>query len=164
MTGQGVPTMPVMDGYTLKVEPLACHIETEMAPLFEGYFDELVCYPRLSRIDLKASAEVYRDLEARDVLFWVSLRYGAALVGFVAMFVTRQQHFGYVQAQSDMLYLAPAHRRGNLALRLIDFAECAARVRGCQIVSWGAKQGTQAAELFARLGYLAQDVYYTKGL
>lgn len=165
MTGQGVPTMPAMDGYHIAEEPMAHLMESEMAPLFTEYFDELsVHHPALSRLDVAASAAVYREMEANKALFWVSLRHGPTLAGFAAMLVMRHHQLGYRLAQSDLLYIAPGHRGHGLVSHLIGFTEQAARERGCQIVSWGVKSGTSAARLFAQQGYLAQDVYYAKEL
>lgn len=125
----------------------------EIGPLWQRHYDEKVDDRSLTPFD--PDWERYALLDQIGKLLILTARDEAgALVGYLMAFVDTHLHFkGTTFATVDVFWLAPEHRGGRTALRMLKASEELFRFAGAQIVvqhEWHAKgQG----RLLSHLGY-----------
>ncbi len=133
-----------------------------MGALLAAHWDEIARNKQL--VVLKPDAERYRLLEQAGALLTIgAFDENDKMVAYSVNFIGHHLHYAdLVYAENDVLFLAPAHRKGRLGLRLIKETEQRAKARGARMMVWHAKQDTSLERLLPRLGYGVQDVLFSK--
>jgi GNAT superfamily N-acetyltransferase len=132
-------------------------------PLLEDHREELATNKAL--MVLKPDLPVYIQLEDNGALLSIGAFDGDTIVGYSVNIISRNLHYADVlMCQNDVLYLDPHYRTGPNGLRLIRETERLAKERGCNLVLWHAKPGTNLLHMLPKLGYGTQDVVFSKGL
>lgn len=84
------------------------------------------------------------------------------LIGYATAIVVPNLHSGVLFAQSDLLYVAPAHRGRFVGLRLMRAIEKAAKARGARWMLFNAKPGTELEGICERAGYEREEIVYRR--
>lgn len=141
-------------GPTIHVEPFeSCW------PEVKGLFAR--CLAEMGR-PYNPDEERYRDFALADGLFIVCVRQEGELVGFAVMYVFRSMHDQSLQAQEDVFYLLPEHRRGWTAARLLRAVEDEVRRRGCVEVNMQANSTFPAGFILSARDYAITSSNYRK--
>lgn len=132
-------------------------------PLLADHREELATNKEL--MVLKPDMPVYVNLEDNDALLSLGAFDGDRIVGYSVNIIARNLHYADVlMCQNDVLYLDPEYRTGPNGLRLIRQTERLAKERGCHLMLWHAKPGTNLLAMLPKLGYGTQDVVFSRGL
>ena len=131
--------------------------------LFAEHWEELATHREVTR--LQPDPDYYRKVEPTGTLLIVTAWDGAKVVGYSVNFITLSPHFGVVTVMNDLLFLSKDYRRGTgLGLALMNATEQHGTAKGAELVMWLSKPDTPLARLMDRLGYVPQEVIYTKGI
>ena len=65
---------------------------------------------------------------------------------------------------NDLLFVSKEHRGGSLGIKLMKATEKHAKLLGCKLMLWHAKQDTTLAQMLPRLRYGVQDIVFSKEL
>lgn len=107
----------------------------------------------------------YARLEQLGVLLTLGVFKGDVLVGYSVNIITPHLHYrDLLTCHNDMIYIAPAHRRGTLGVKLIKATRDAVKAKGVQLMLWHAKENTPLAKLLPRLGCGVQDILFSEVL
>jgi GNAT superfamily N-acetyltransferase len=135
----------------------------EAWPLLEAHREELVTYKHL--MVLKPDLDRYRALEAAGNLIGMGLFDEDKIVGYSIFIITTALHYADLKiAQNDILYVHPDYRKTKWGLRLIKASELAMKERGIKMIMWHGKENTNFAALMPKLGYIVQDIIFSKEL
>lgn len=133
--------------------------------LLRLHYDEVAPYKETLALD--PDMATYRQLEDVGQLIVLTAREAGALVGYMLMFLRPHLHYRKtLVAIDDIHFVHPAHRKGSLGLRLIQYAEGEMARRGAKIMVLRTKSdpGLNHGLLFERIGYAPLDVVYSKRL
>ena len=109
--------------------------------------------------------ERYARLEELGVLLTLGVFKGDEMVGYSVNVITPHLHYrDLMTCHNDMIFIAPAHRRGSLGVRLIKATREAVKARGVQMMLWHAKENTPLAKLLPALGCRVQDILFSEVL
>jgi len=79
--------------------------------------------------------DMYLGFDAQGVLHITTARVDGELAGYALFFVLPDPHnAGRLMAEADVYYMAPEHRKGFAAIRLMREAEKELKQRGCRHV------------------------------
>ena len=148
---------------TFHQETLFPSLVEEVQPLLDAHYREIATY---QDIPLSVDWHRYRLCEESDTLRIYTIRDECKrLMGYAAFFVTYHPHYSTSKwANQDVLYLDPSLRRDGHAVSFLRWCERQLFVEGVQVVCHHMKVKAAHAGLFERLGYVAQDVIYTRRL
>jgi GNAT superfamily N-acetyltransferase len=133
----------------------------EAKELLVMHWDEIAPYREL--LTINPDLQMYKTLEDAGKLCVVTARQMGELIGYVVMMIHAHHHYSHViVATEDIHFLHPAFRKGSLGLRLIAAAEKEMVRRGARLMMLRTKVSHDHGLLFTRLGYVAQDIVYTK--
>jgi hypothetical protein len=135
----------------------------EIAPLLEAHWAEIAHYPD---IPVNCNYDAYLKLEAAGILRIYTVRAHLALIGYAIFLVSPNLHYGgSLQAKQDVLYLAPAYRRGRMGWRFIVWCDEQLRAEGVQVVVQHQKIAHPAlGRILERIGYQAVDTLWMRRL
>ena len=143
-------------------EELVSAIWTELAPLLERHWLEIAHYPD---IPLAPDRAAYEKFERAEALRCYTARKEMVLIGYAVFFVHTNLHYSSsLQAQQDVLFVAPEHRGSSIGVRLIRYAERELGALGVQVIYHHAKRATNVGRLLEHLGYELIDGLYGKRL
>lgn len=130
----------------------------EIWPLLFGHWQEIATW---KDIPFDPDTDAYEALENARMLYVFTARAGDTLVGYAAYIVRTHLHYqSSKQAYQDVLYLAPAHRRGGTGRQLIEFADTELAKEEVQVVFQHVKTAHDFGPLLERIGYtLVEKVY-----
>lgn len=132
-------------------------------PLLEQHREELATYKHM--MVLKPDMEKYRAIESAGNLIGMGLFDDEKLVGYSIFIITSALHYADLKiAQNDLIYIDPEYRKTKWGLRLIKASEEAMRERGIKMIMWHGKENTNFAALMPKLGYIVQDIMFSKEL
>lgn len=148
---------------TFQREPFGA-VVGEIRPLLERHWKEVAHYPD---IPLVPNWPKYAECENVGLLRIYTGRDDGRLTGYSVFMVHPGMHYSTSkEADEDLLYVAPEHRKGRFGLQLMQFAERELTAEGVQLL----KRRTKVAErlnfgaLLERMGYEPIDVVYGKRL
>lgn len=145
---------------TYQVEPWAT-FAPEAAPLFEQHWKEIALDQDV--IPLRVDAAGYETLDAAGMLHVVTVREAGVLVGYWVGFVKGHLHYrDTLHAHMDVVWLAPAHRKGLAGYRLLQTVERTLRALGVVKIVMGCKLHHDLSRLYARLGYTEIERTWSK--
>lgn len=108
---------------------------------------------------------MYQRMFEAGVVFAVAAFKGTEVVGYCTVCVVPHVHNpSIIVASNDALFVAPSHRKGTAAARLMRAAETEAARRGATRFTWHCRAGTPLAEMLAQHGYTPVDTVVMKGL
>jgi GNAT superfamily N-acetyltransferase len=120
---------------------------------------------RFKQFALEPDLERYGRLEDEGRLITLLAYVGEQCVGYCCSIVQNNLHRkALVFCQNDVLYVAPAHRKGRIGLLLIRETIHRAQTLGAKLALWHAKPGTALNELLPRMGYEIMDVIWAKAI
>jgi GNAT superfamily N-acetyltransferase len=136
----------------------------EIRPLLEKHWQEVAHYPD---VPLVPNWNAYEHLQALGALRIYTGRDDGRLIGYSVFTVHPGVHYATsLEADEDLLFVSPEHRKGRFGLQLMQFAESELAAEDVQLV----KRRTKVAErlnfgaLLERMGYEPIDVIYGKRL
>ena len=141
-------------------------IAAEIVPLFVRHWKELALYQ--DQVPLDVDVERLVQYEHMGLLGIVAARDDGKLVGYVVILMGPHLHHASTKwAQFDGFWMDPAYRRGLCGYRMLRGALAAIRKKGVQVVTVPVKSSFadgRVMRLFERLGFVAEDVLYSKVL
>lgn len=133
----------------------------EAKELLELHWDEVAPYKEL--LTVNPDLQMYETLERAGKLCVITARHMGKLIGYVVMMLHAHHHYSHVLvAVEDIHFLHADYRKGSAGLRLLAAAEIEMVRRGAQVMMLRTKVSHDHGLLFTRLGYVAQDIIYTK--
>ena len=132
-------------------------------PLFQEHYEEIAL--RKDLMDLKPNWPMYHALKDAGSLFIYVAMHGNVCIGYSMNFVTNHLHYADLKyCQNDVLFIKKAYRGSRIGLRLMKVTEDHAKLLGCKMMLWHAKEDTALAKLLPRLKYGVQDIVFSKEL
>ena len=130
--------------------------------LFEEHRDELTTNKELMVLD--PFLEGYSALDEAGSLFILgAFGIGGDLIGYSVNIVATNLHYrGVLMCQNDLLFVTADHRGSTVGARLIRDTKAEAKARGCNLMLWHAKPGTDLDALMERRGVKVQDIIYSE--
>lgn len=110
------------------------------------------------------NVDFFRSAEKNGLIFIVGAVQAGNIIGYSVTFVMPDIHSASFLASNDVIYLAPEHRRGLTAARLIRATEDEASRRGASFMQWNPLVGSRFSKLLELRGYAARSVTYRKEL
>lgn len=148
-----------MSGLIVAREPIQT-LWTEIVPLLYAHWREIATW---QDIELNPDLDSYEALEEAGMLRVYTAREDGKLVGYAAFFVRTNMHYSdSLQAQQDVLFLAPSHRKGTTGIRLIQRAEEELAKEGVQVVYHHVKVAHDFGPVLERKGYKLVEKIYAK--
>ena len=90
-------------------------------------------------------------------------RDNGTLVGYFVVFVDTNLHYkDHLFAKNDLVYIAPSHRKGFTAVKLIKFAEKCLKEDGVSVMVVNTKNHKPFHELMRYLKFSDSETIYTK--
>lgn len=148
---------------TYSLEELTNALAGEALPLFRDHHNEVTAFPD---IKLDPDYDQYKIFSASGMLRCYTARENGTLVGYAFFFVRAAPHYkGSIQAVADILYLAPALRKGFAGPRFIRWCDDQLRAEGVQVVYQNTTvQGKDFGPVLLRMGYKPLEFMYAKRL
>jgi len=123
----------------------------EAQKLFEDHYDEIA--ERTDVIKLNPNFDAYNQLENNDSLEIHTIRDDGKLVGYSIWMLRQHIHYkDSFTASSDVLYIAPTHRKGMLGYRFIKWTTEEIKKRNPQRIMFHVKPFLDYGHLLERLG------------
>lgn len=123
----------------------------ELHPLHERHWLETEGHRH--GLPLAPDYEAMADDEKRGNLVQFTVRRDRVLVGGLRMYLWNSRHTNTLFAEEDTLYIAPEHRGGFLAMRLLKYAESVLRSLGVREIHADSKLINNADVLMRRMKY-----------
>jgi GNAT superfamily N-acetyltransferase len=146
---------------TFRTETLS-QAKADGEPLLRRHWQEIAHY---QDIPYAPMWDRYEMLEASGMLRIYTARLDGQLVGYCVFTVMFNIHYGSsLEANEDVLFLAPEQRKGRVGIRLIKFADELLRSEGVQVVRRHVKLAHDFGAIYQRLGYEPVDQIYMRRL
>jgi GNAT superfamily N-acetyltransferase len=134
----------------------------EILPLLEAHWREITHYPDIA---LDVDRALYEKLDSMGMLRCFTARVDGRLVGYAAYLVKANLHYRQsLQANQDVLYLAPEYRRSRIGSHMLLYADEQLRAEGVQVVYQHTKLAHDIGPVLQRLGYEPVETIYAKRL
>jgi GNAT superfamily N-acetyltransferase len=148
---------------TLQIEKWSDAI-AELRPLFSQLWNDVAVDK--DRFVAKCEEQKYTALETAGALCLTTIRADKRLVGYYAALILPNPHYEGqgLMAYTDMYWLDPDFRRGNIGLKLFQFTEKVWRERGAVKAYSSHKLHRPRSPVFNALGWTPTDVVYSKVL
>lgn len=145
------------------VEPLAL-VADEIAPLWERHYEE-----GAEDREIAPFAPDWRRYfmleEGGNLLLLTARTDDGTMVGYLMAIIDTHLHFSRtVFAGVDVYWLAPEHRGGRTALRMLKTAEACFKAMGAHVVLQHAWHVRGQERLLARMGYAPMETVMKKVL
>lgn len=115
-----------------------------------------------SRAEPDLDLEVYRHAENAGMCLSFGAFSDGELVGYIAGFIVRHQHYDMIVGQHDLLFVDANHRKGRLGLKLMAEFEKAAADKGARCVLYHAKIDSQFSSILNKTGCKPEEIIYRK--
>jgi len=136
--------------------------QAQLLPLLALHRQELATHKSIMR--LAPDFERHIELQTQGHLMVFFAYHDEELIGYSSTLIAPHLHYPLLHGHNDLLFVAPAHRRGRVGLALIDRTRSGARERGVQFLTWHVKPDTALAHLLPRLGCTLQDLVFGEAL
>ena len=139
------------------------NIKGVIESLFEEHYEEIARNKKV--MVLKPNWPVYEKAEEQGTLFTFLAKKEGKCIGYSANIIGNHLHYAdLLYCQNDLLFVSKEHRGTSLGLRLMKATEKHARLLGCKLMLWHAKEDTTLAHMLPRLKYGVQDIVFSKEL
>lgn len=134
----------------------------ELRPMFAELWNDVAVDK--DRFRAKCEEPKYKALEDAGAICLTTARVDGKLVGYYCALLLPNPHYEGqgLMAYTDMYYLNPKARRGNVGLRLFMFTEAVWRDRGVVKAYSSHKLHKSRGTMFAVLGWKPTDLIYSK--
>lgn len=147
---------------TFQVESLA-DVREEAEPLLIRHWQEIAL--NQDTVPLDPDWAAYEKLEHAGRLCITTVRENGRLIGYVSDLIGGNLHYLSLRlAENDIFWLAPEHRRGRTGARLILESERNATALGVNKLVKRVKLHNDVGPFLERLGYVAIERVYVKGV
>jgi GNAT superfamily N-acetyltransferase len=154
--------MQSTSGIKFQRENLAS-IQHEIKPLLEEHWEEVAV--NKDKIKLNPNWEVYAYLETAGSLGIYTARKDKELVGYFVVIAEAHIHYkDHIFASNDVVYLAPAYRKGMVGANLIQYAEQDLKKLGVSVLTINTKVHRPFDSLMERMGFSLKERVYSKYL
>jgi hypothetical protein len=134
----------------------------EIAPLLYAHWKEIATY---RDIELKPQWDTYMAHEQQGYLRIYTVRHLGRLVGYSVYVVAKNLHYAdSLQANNDIVYLAPELRGKFLGMRFLKWCDASLKADGVQSVILHIKKAHDWGSMAERLGYFAEETIYRRRL
>jgi GNAT superfamily N-acetyltransferase len=144
---------------------VACAFQAAYAaaePMLAAHHEEI---GRFKQFPLEPDLERYQRIDDEGRLITLLAYLGEECVGYCCSVMQGNLHRkALVFCQNDVLYVAPAHRKGRIGLLLIRETIHRAQTLGAKLALWHAKPDTVLNDLLPRMGYEVMDIIYAKAI
>ena len=136
----------------------------ELRPLFHLLWEDVAIDQ--DKFVAKCDEKKYASLEELDMLHLVTIRNDGKLAGLYLVFLTPNGHYDGqgTMAFTDIYYLLPEFRKGNIGMKLFAYAEQTWRNRGVVKAYTSHKIHRDRSLMMKELGWTASDTVYSKVL
>jgi GNAT superfamily N-acetyltransferase len=136
--------------------------KTDGEPLLRRHWQEIAHHLDIPYAPQWATYEV---LEKVGKLRIYTARLDGKLIGYCVFVVSHNIHYGTsLEANEDVLFVAPEQRKGRVGIKLIEFCDMALKFEGVQLVKRHVKLAHNFGPLLERLGYEPIDQIYGRRL
>lgn len=123
-------------------------------------------YERESAVEglpaIQVKMENYRLLELTGQLHTFAALHGNTMVGFIIVAMPPQLHFSVPLAVTESFFVAEAHRKGGMGLRLLAAAEKQAEALGSPVLFVCAPLASRLCDILPRRGYRETNRVFVK--
>ena len=143
-------------------EELLADCFDEMKPLFMLHWEEIAIHKE--KISLNPDYDQYLQMEADGSVVAFIVRKAGVIVGYSIFFLAPHPHYkDNIYANNDIIYIAEEHRRGGMAVSLLQFSEQALREnRGVSVIMVSMKVAYPFDDLMIYLDYGLIERTYSK--
>ena len=139
------------------------NLKVVVGSLFEEHYEEIALNKQVMK--LKPNWDVYHKAEDLGTLFTFLAKKEGKCVGYSSNMIGNHLHYAdLLYCQNDLLFVSKEHRGGSLGIKLMKATEKHAKLLGCKLMLWHAKQDTTLAQMLPRLRYGVQDIVFSKEL
>lgn len=143
-------------------EVYSVNLAKEFLPLLKAHWTEIAHY---DDIPLNPDLKGYEACEQRGALRIYTFRRDKILMGYQIYFVGPNPHYqDSLQANQDILYLAPHERRGFAGYRFIQWCDGQLKAEGIQVTYQHVKAHHDYGLILERMGYSLMDKIYARRL
>lgn len=150
-------------GATFQREEYSVSLIEDLTPLLVEHWKEIATH---SDIPLKPIWACYQALHDKGMLRAYTIRHDGRLIGYSVYTVSKSLHYGdSLQANNDVIWLAPALRGRMTGFRFIKWCDAQLKADGVQRVVMHIKVAHNWGPTLAKfLGYEHEEVIYSKRL
>ena len=135
---------------TFQVEQLYPFVHEAM-DLFQRHYEEIA--ERTDVIKLDPNLELYNELHRKGALEIHTAREDGQLIGYSLWFLSQHVHYKQsLTASSDVLYIAPEHRKGMLGVKFIKWTTEEVKKRKPQRIMFHVKPFLDYSPILERNG------------
>jgi len=136
----------------------------ELLPMFNALWAEVAIDKDF--FVAECGQDKYKALENLNMLHLVTARCDKTLAGFFLMFLTPNAHYqsAGLMAFTDMYFLKPEYRRGNIGIRMFSFMEKTLREKGVVKAYTSHKLLHDRGPMLKLLVWTPSDLVYRKVL
>lgn len=143
-------------------EPLSPELVSEMVPLIVRHFVEVAHF---KDIKVEPDFDRYMAVEAAGLLRIYTAREHGQLIGYSVFVVTQHPHFrGVLQANEELLFLDPDHRRGAAGSYFIKFCDEQLAAEGVNVIYHTVSPARDYSPILLSRGYSLCDHVYARRL
>ena len=133
----------------------------EASILFEEHYEEIARNKQVMK--LKPNWPMYESVDQNGFLFIYLAMQDDVCIGYSMNIIMHHFHYADLRvAQNDVLFVKKEFRGGRLGLRLLKVTEDHAKLAGCKLMLWHAKENTALAKLLPKLKYGVQEIMYSR--
>lgn len=105
----------------------------------------------------------YCSMEISGQLHIVTARSNGSVIGYHVSFVRPHLHYKHIlTAITDVYYVAPEYRKGNIAIKLFQEAERTLKARGVKRLFSGTKKHKDMSKIFEFMGWEEVEILHSK--
>lgn len=141
-------------------------------------FDEIEAMPTINDLIVEYAAESshdelpdpgaqwahYKALEQAGVMSAIGAFKDGELVGFIGVLTSKVPHYGRSLAVTESFFVAKAHRKGGVGLKLLKSAEWHASQVGADCLMVSAPAGGTLEKVMPRLGYRHSNSVFVRSV
>lgn len=145
---------------TYQLEQYA-QVKPEVDELLPDHYKEIATDQDVIPLDMDDAT--YRQMAADDELHIVTVRCDGKLIGYHCTLVKTHLHYqSTLCGFTDVYYLKPEYRRGQVGIGMFQYAEKTLRERGVVKLFTGTKTHFDVSPLFERMGWVRTETLFTK--
>jgi GNAT superfamily N-acetyltransferase len=139
--------------------------EIERMPTIDALIAEYAAESSHNELpDAGAQWAHYKALEQAGAMTAIGAFKGDELVGFICVLASRVPHYGHSLAVTESFFVAKAHRKGGVGVKLLKAAEERAREVGATCLMVSAPAGGTLERVMPRMGYRHSNTVFVRSL
>ena len=147
--------------YKISKETWDKNTQSEIEPLTHKHWEEVAWYK--DSMELNPLYDLYLQYSELGVLHYYTVRLEEELVGYAIYTLTPSLHYDpHLQANNDIMFVLPEHRKPRVALRLLELATKDLKECGASVITLKLKSDHEFHSLMKHVGYDLMEYNYTK--